>query len=166
MDGHHKLVHWGIVIHGSDDGYCCTLTSMGDLQVYVGIKVGKIKRCQSRIHTLNTSDMRLVLPLHVLGMPFSTNWKYLSTQMFVSHYYGLQHPANQPTSGDDSDDDRWEDIMDHSDMTVDHGDLPSIIAGDQASELAPDGAAVPEGIDPFPSSNWQEVFWQALQHVH
>ncbi|KAI6149922.1 hypothetical protein BKA82DRAFT_4014352 [Pisolithus tinctorius] len=37
---------------------------------------------------------------------------------------------------------------------------------DQASELAHDGAAVPVGIDPFPSSNWQEVFWQDLQHVH
>ncbi|KIO03457.1 hypothetical protein M404DRAFT_145740, partial [Pisolithus tinctorius Marx 270] len=84
----------------------------------------------------------------------------------VSHYYGLQHPANQPTSGDGSDDDGWEDIMDHSDMTADHSDLPSMIADDQASEFAHDGAAVPVEVDPFPSSNWQEVFWQALQHVH
>ncbi|KAG2070127.1 hypothetical protein BDR04DRAFT_933577, partial [Suillus decipiens] len=22
MDGHHKLIHWGIVIHGIIDGYC------------------------------------------------------------------------------------------------------------------------------------------------
>lgn len=25
MDGHHKLVHWEIVIHGIVDGYCCTV---------------------------------------------------------------------------------------------------------------------------------------------
>ncbi|KAI6138895.1 hypothetical protein BKA82DRAFT_4365520 [Pisolithus tinctorius] len=68
----------------------------------------------------------------------------------VSHYYGLQHPANQPTSGDSSDDDGWEDIMDHSDMTADHSDLPSMIADDQASEFAHDGAAVPVEVDPFP----------------
>lgn len=25
MDGHHKLIRWGIVIHGIIDGYCCTV---------------------------------------------------------------------------------------------------------------------------------------------
>ncbi|KAG2134987.1 hypothetical protein BD769DRAFT_1293898, partial [Suillus cothurnatus] len=25
MDGHHKLIHWGIVIHGIIDGYCRTV---------------------------------------------------------------------------------------------------------------------------------------------
>ncbi|THH10278.1 hypothetical protein EW145_g1447 [Phellinidium pouzarii] len=28
MDGHHKLIHWGIVIHGITDGFCCTITGM------------------------------------------------------------------------------------------------------------------------------------------
>ena len=26
MDGHHKLIHWGIVIHGIVDGYCRTVS--------------------------------------------------------------------------------------------------------------------------------------------
>ncbi|KAI6044791.1 hypothetical protein EDC04DRAFT_2529033, partial [Pisolithus marmoratus] len=26
MDGHHKLIHWGIVIHGIVDGYCHTVS--------------------------------------------------------------------------------------------------------------------------------------------
>jgi hypothetical protein len=26
MDGHHKLICWGIVIHGIIDGYCCTVS--------------------------------------------------------------------------------------------------------------------------------------------
>jgi hypothetical protein len=25
IDGHHKLIRWGIVIHGIIDGYCCTV---------------------------------------------------------------------------------------------------------------------------------------------
>jgi hypothetical protein len=25
MDGHHKLIRWGIVIHSIIDGYCCTV---------------------------------------------------------------------------------------------------------------------------------------------
>ncbi|KIJ06896.1 hypothetical protein PAXINDRAFT_91322, partial [Paxillus involutus ATCC 200175] len=25
MDGHHKLIRWGFVIHGIIDGYCCTV---------------------------------------------------------------------------------------------------------------------------------------------
>ncbi|KAE9386034.1 hypothetical protein BT96DRAFT_839888, partial [Gymnopus androsaceus JB14] len=25
LDGHHKLILWGIVIHGIVDGYCCTV---------------------------------------------------------------------------------------------------------------------------------------------
>ncbi|KAI6000149.1 hypothetical protein F5J12DRAFT_784462 [Pisolithus orientalis] len=41
-----------------------------------------------------------------------------------------------------------------------------MIADDQAPEFAHDGAAVPVEVDPFPSSNQQEVFWKALQHVH
>ncbi|KAI6149917.1 hypothetical protein BKA82DRAFT_4339055 [Pisolithus tinctorius] len=28
MDGHHKLVHWGIVIHGIIDGYCHTVVRL------------------------------------------------------------------------------------------------------------------------------------------
>ena len=27
MDGHHKLIHWGIVIHGVIDGYCQTVSA-------------------------------------------------------------------------------------------------------------------------------------------
>ncbi|KAI6006192.1 hypothetical protein F5J12DRAFT_721182, partial [Pisolithus orientalis] len=26
MDGHHKLIQWGIVIHGFIDGFCCCHT--------------------------------------------------------------------------------------------------------------------------------------------
>ncbi|KAI6031202.1 hypothetical protein PISMIDRAFT_72325, partial [Pisolithus microcarpus 441] len=25
IDGHHKLICWGIVIHGFIDGFCCTI---------------------------------------------------------------------------------------------------------------------------------------------
>ncbi|KIK29085.1 hypothetical protein PISMIDRAFT_89933 [Pisolithus microcarpus 441] len=28
MDGHHKLIHWGIVIHGIIDGYCRTVCAL------------------------------------------------------------------------------------------------------------------------------------------
>jgi len=28
MDGHHKLIHWGIVIHGIVDGYCRTVCAI------------------------------------------------------------------------------------------------------------------------------------------
>jgi len=28
MDGHHKLIRWGIVIHGFIDGFCCTVHSI------------------------------------------------------------------------------------------------------------------------------------------
>jgi hypothetical protein len=28
MDGHHKLIHWGFVIHGIIDGYCRTVWSL------------------------------------------------------------------------------------------------------------------------------------------
>lgn len=64
-----------------------------------------------------------------------------------------------------SDDDEWEDIADDSEMTIGHSDLPSIIADDQASQFANDGAAVPMEISPFSTSNWEEVFKLALQQV-
>lgn len=73
---------------------------------------------------------------------------------------------DQSNSGDTiSDDDEWEDIADDSEMTTGHSDLPSIIADDQASQFANDGAAVPMEISPFSTSNWEEVFKLALQHV-
>ncbi|KAI6107384.1 hypothetical protein EDD16DRAFT_1489053, partial [Pisolithus croceorrhizus] len=30
MDGHHKLIHWGIVIHGIIDGYCRTVCALSN----------------------------------------------------------------------------------------------------------------------------------------
>ena len=30
LDGHHKLITWGIVIHGIIDGYCCTVCELGN----------------------------------------------------------------------------------------------------------------------------------------
>ncbi|KAI5994240.1 hypothetical protein EDC04DRAFT_2586392, partial [Pisolithus marmoratus] len=83
----------------------------------------------------------------------------------VSHYLGVQHQTNQPTSGDSSDNEEWEDVLDDNDMATEHSDLPSMIADDQAPEFAHDGAAVPLEVNPFPSPDWQAAFWQALQHV-
>ncbi|KIM50510.1 hypothetical protein SCLCIDRAFT_145279, partial [Scleroderma citrinum Foug A] len=84
----------------------------------------------------------------------------------TSYYHGLQQHMDQSNSGDTiSDDDEWEDIADNSEMTTGHSDLPSIIADDQASQFANDGAAVPMEISPFSTSNWEEVFKLALQQV-
>ena len=35
MDGHHKLIRWGIVIHGFVDGFCRTVSNSYDLFGYV-----------------------------------------------------------------------------------------------------------------------------------
>ncbi|KAG1902945.1 uncharacterized protein F5891DRAFT_948282 [Suillus fuscotomentosus] len=35
MDGHHKLIHWGIVIHGIIDGYCRTVGYYSPLAAYI-----------------------------------------------------------------------------------------------------------------------------------
>jgi hypothetical protein len=35
MDGHHKLIRWGIVIHGFIDGYCRTVSSTSHLIEYI-----------------------------------------------------------------------------------------------------------------------------------
>ncbi|KAI6110430.1 hypothetical protein EDD16DRAFT_1486565 [Pisolithus croceorrhizus] len=50
-------------------------------------------------------------------------------------------------------------------MAAEHSDLPSMIADDQAPQFAHDGAAVPLEVNPFPSPDLQEAFWQVLQHV-
>ena len=34
MDGHHKLIHWGIVIHGVVDGFCRTVSLFFPLILY------------------------------------------------------------------------------------------------------------------------------------
>jgi hypothetical protein len=81
------------------------------------------------------------------------------------HYLGLQQHTNQSDSDDMGDGDEWEDIVDDSEMTTEHSDLPSIIADDQASQFAHDGAAVPMEINPFSGSDREEVFKLALQHV-
>ncbi|KAI6154590.1 hypothetical protein BKA82DRAFT_51192, partial [Pisolithus tinctorius] len=74
----------------------------------------------------------------------------------ISHYYGLQHQGNGSTPGHlAAQDDEWED----------NSDLPSMIAADQAPEFANDGAPVPEGVSPFPSPAWQEVFHLSMQQV-
>ncbi|KZT03415.1 uncharacterized protein LAESUDRAFT_659772, partial [Laetiporus sulphureus 93-53] len=33
-DGHHKLIHWEIVIHGFIDGFCHTVSNLLDLYIY------------------------------------------------------------------------------------------------------------------------------------
>lgn len=35
MDGHHKLIHWGIVIHGFIDGYCHTICVSTIIQLHL-----------------------------------------------------------------------------------------------------------------------------------
>jgi hypothetical protein len=36
LDGHHKLIMWGIVIHGLIDGFCCTVS------IYNGYKANSL----------------------------------------------------------------------------------------------------------------------------
>ncbi|KAG1902006.1 uncharacterized protein F5891DRAFT_949914, partial [Suillus fuscotomentosus] len=35
MDGYHKLIRWGIIIHGIIDGYCCTVGYYSPLAAYI-----------------------------------------------------------------------------------------------------------------------------------
>lgn len=34
MDGHHKLIRWGIVIHGIVDGYCRTVSNLFESMIF------------------------------------------------------------------------------------------------------------------------------------
>jgi len=47
MDGHHKLIRWGIVIHGIVDGYCRTVSNLFESMIffllYITIKIVGLK---------------------------------------------------------------------------------------------------------------------------
>jgi hypothetical protein len=58
IDGHHKLISWGIVIHGVADGYShkvCMHTTLPDFTLKFYIWTGNRTTCKYRQHCRNSS---------------------------------------------------------------------------------------------------------------
>ncbi|KAI5982901.1 hypothetical protein EDC04DRAFT_2616344 [Pisolithus marmoratus] len=178
MDGHHKLIRWGIVIHGIVDGYCHTWKSMGYLHVH-GDRGGENKEVsvfmiyerpesgQLHVGNLFLQEIRADCTTFCEewnSHPVSGEGHDQSPRMFLP-LLGCTAPNQPAYFWGSSDNEEWEDVLDDNDMATEHSDLPSMIADDQAPEFAHDGAAVPLEVNPFPSPDWQAAFWQALQHV-
>ena len=62
MNGHHKLIHWGIVIHGIVDGYCCTVCAV--LSEYFLWSYALYQVVALKAHTNNKSSTVLETFLH------------------------------------------------------------------------------------------------------
>lgn len=70
MDGHHKLIRWGFVIHGIIDGYCQTVCISACVCLYITNLLLQVVALQAS--TNNTSSAVLALFLEAIekyGLP-------------------------------------------------------------------------------------------------
>ena len=96
IDGHHKMIRWGFVIHGITDGYCRTVSGWICGVLHHSDSVWEI--VGMRVHTNNLSSTVLVLFLEAVdqyGVPLHMRGDRGRENVCVSTWMIRRHGANR-----------------------------------------------------------------------